>query len=228
MVDSHDEPSGRYALALSADIEPGTSAGTRLFGHELVVWRDATGTAHVWEDRCPHRGMRLSFGFVRGDHIACLYHGWRYDAAGRCRYIPAHPDLEVGPMIGARTYSTTERHGLVWVAWGASVPAEDGEPNGIPIPVRSVHLDAPVERLLDALGSAPGEDGLVRAKLAGFHVLVALQPLSAEQSAAHVLIDALSDAVESAERAQIAHACTALRRRIEAPGARAPGMSAAP
>ena len=57
------------------------------------MWRDSDGVAHVWEDRCPHRGMRLSLGFVRGDQIACLYHGWRYDAAGQCRYIPAHPQL---------------------------------------------------------------------------------------------------------------------------------------
>lgn len=220
MADPHDEPSGRYALALSADIEPGTSAGTRLFGHELVVWRDATGTAHVWEDRCPHRGMRLSFGFVRGDHIACLYHGWRYDTAGQCRYIPAHPDLDVGPMIRARTYPTAERRGLVWVAWGDPPPPEDeARPGGTPTPLRSLHLDAPVRRVLDALGAAPDEDGLVRTSLAGRPVLVAMQPLGPVQSAAHVLIDAPADAVDSAERTQIAHACLALRRRVEAPGA---------
>jgi phenylpropionate dioxygenase-like ring-hydroxylating dioxygenase large terminal subunit len=84
---------GWYAVAVADDIEPGTSAGTRLFDQELVVWRDRDGASHVWEDRCPHRGMRLSFGFVRGNHIACLYHGWAYDTAGQCRAIPAHPDL---------------------------------------------------------------------------------------------------------------------------------------
>ena len=46
---------------------------------------------HVWEDRCPHRGMRLSMGFVRSDRIACLYHGWQYGTDGHCLYIPAHP-----------------------------------------------------------------------------------------------------------------------------------------
>ena len=218
MVDSHDEPSGLYALALSNDIDPGTSAGTRLFGHELVVWRDAAGVAHVWEDRCPHRGMRLSFGFVRGNHIACLYHGWRYDTAGQCRYIPAHPDLDVGPMIRARTYPTTERDGLVWVAWGAPPPPAGDAPNGEPIPLRSLYLDAPAARVLDALGAAPGDEGIVRTWLGGLSVLVAVQPLSDGQSAAHVLIDALADSVDSAERARIAHACLALRRRVEASG----------
>lgn len=224
MVDPHDEPAGRYALALSADIDPGTSAGTRLFGHELVIWRDAGGAAHVWEDRCPHRGMRLSFGFVRGDHIACLYHGWRYDTAGQCRYIPAHPDLDVGAMIRARTYPTAERHGLVWVAWGAPLPPEIETSAGVPTPVRSLYLDASAERVFDACGAVPGKDGIVRTSLGGRPVLVAVQPLSDQQSAAHVLIDAPTDAVNSAERAQIALACIALRRLVEG---RVSGMQAA-
>ena len=65
-----------YPVALSNGIEPGRSAGTRLFDQELCIWRDTEGTAHAWEDRCPHRGMRLSFGFVRGDRIACLSLSW--------------------------------------------------------------------------------------------------------------------------------------------------------
>src|SRR5580700_5238771 len=69
-------------VGLSLAVEASSSAGTRLLDRELVVWRDNSGAAHVWEDRCPHRGMKLSFGFVRGDHIACLYHGWQYNSGG--------------------------------------------------------------------------------------------------------------------------------------------------
>lgn len=32
---------------------------TRL-GENIVVWRDAEGQVHALEDRCPHRGARLS------------------------------------------------------------------------------------------------------------------------------------------------------------------------
>lgn len=38
------------------------------------------------EDRCPHRGMKMSFA-VRGDHIACLYHGWLRHG----RHLPQDP-----------------------------------------------------------------------------------------------------------------------------------------
>ena len=71
------QQAGWHAVTLAGGVETGTSMGTRLFGEEIVVWRDENGVAHTWEDRCPHRGMRLSMGFVRSDRIACLYHGWQ-------------------------------------------------------------------------------------------------------------------------------------------------------
>ncbi len=100
-----------YPVALSEMIPAGTSAGVVIDGAEIVVWRDTSGAAHTWEDRCPHRGMKLSFGFVRGDHIACLYHGWEYDTGGTCRYIPAHPQLEVPKTICVKTYGVAEAGG---------------------------------------------------------------------------------------------------------------------
>jgi len=60
---------------------------------DLVVWRSASGVLSAWENRCPHRGMRLSHGFVRGESLACAYHGWHFECSGRCHYIPAHPDF---------------------------------------------------------------------------------------------------------------------------------------
>jgi Rieske [2Fe-2S] domain len=35
----------------------------------VVVWRGQDGKVHAWEDWCPHRGMRLSFGFARGKSL---------------------------------------------------------------------------------------------------------------------------------------------------------------
>ena len=56
-------------IALSRDVPMGTTRAVILDGQELVVWRGEGRTVQVWEDRCPHRGMRLSFGFVRGDAL---------------------------------------------------------------------------------------------------------------------------------------------------------------
>ncbi len=116
------------------------------------MWRDNSGVAHVWEDRCPHRGMKLSFGFVRGDHIACLYHGWQYDTAGRCRYVPAHPDLEVPATITVPVFAAAEACGMIWTcaepeAARPAAPADAGEV----IPVRSLYVDNDADALLQAV-----------------------------------------------------------------------------
>ena len=60
-------------------------------GERIVLWRDAKGAIHAQEDRCPHRGARLSQGRVREDAIVCPYHGISIDADGRIASVPALP-----------------------------------------------------------------------------------------------------------------------------------------
>ena len=103
-----DRPMPWTAIALSRDVPPENTRAVKVDGREIVIWRGADGEAHVWEDRCPHRGMRLSFGFVRGTVLNCLYHGWRYGASGSCAGIPAHPDLTVPPTIKANAFPVRE------------------------------------------------------------------------------------------------------------------------
>jgi nitrite reductase/ring-hydroxylating ferredoxin subunit len=184
-------------LALSTSIEPATSAGAIVDGVELVVWRDSKGVAHVWEDRCPHRGMRLSFGFVRGDHIACLYHGWQYDTGGQCRHIPAHPELEVPATIKVQTYAAAERDGLIWTrltdgADEADIPVLEGA-----TPVRSLYADCSMAAAEALLQQARFADSAMTVTAIGANcwklsggtatVFVAGQSLNASKIALHIL-----------------------------------------
>ena len=112
---------GWTPIALSRDVPAGVTRAVLVDGRELVIWR-GDGAAHVWEDRCPHRGMRLSLGFVRDNSLNCLYHGWQYGAASSCIRIPAHPDLNVPPSVRASAYESTEAGGIVWVRLGGTEP----------------------------------------------------------------------------------------------------------
>ena len=82
----------------------------RVAGLEIVVFRTAGGALGALEERCPHRGMRLSLGAVEGEELVCRYHGWRYrnDGSGR---IPATPAAR--PC--AQRYDVVERLGAIWV-----------------------------------------------------------------------------------------------------------------
>ena len=207
-------------VALSTSIEPGTSAGTKIDGAEYVVWRDDGGKAHVWEDRCPHRGMRLSFGFVRGDQIACLYHGWRYDTGGQCRYIPAHPDLEVPQTIKVPTFAATERAGIIWTAPEGADAADLSALSETAEAIRSLYLDLSANASLLAVTAAPpegyrpvpGVPDTVTLQGNGTTVLIAAQPRDASRTALHITVTANTSA---AIRRDLILWATDLRNRLE-------------
>lgn len=212
-----------YPVALSTDLEPGTSTGTRLQGRELVVWRDAAGTAHVWEDRCPHRGMRLSFGFVRGDRIACLYHGWQFDAGGFCRFIPAHPRLAVPPTITVERFAAAERLGMIWAFSGdAGAACAPPAANAATAAVRSLSLDVNQDAVHAALAGGPTPFDLAGAEVARVGPLVtfragsaslyaAVQPAAPDVTVLHLAVEAS----RAEDRQRLSLWAEALRRSLE-------------
>lgn len=102
----------------------------RLLGEDLVLWRHAGGIA-AFDDRCPHRGARLSLGRVVGDQLQCAYHGWCFDGAGACRSIPAVPGFVPPAGHGAQAWQVAQAHGLVWLARDPLQPAPPDLP-GLP------------------------------------------------------------------------------------------------
>jgi phenylpropionate dioxygenase-like ring-hydroxylating dioxygenase large terminal subunit len=72
--------------------------------------------------RCCHRGTTLYYGKVEDDGIRCCYHGWKFDAQGRCLEQPCEP--EGGPFrdkMRQPWYPIEERYGLLFTYMG---PAE--------------------------------------------------------------------------------------------------------
>jgi nitrite reductase [NAD(P)H] small subunit len=56
---------------------PGSVRTVALDGLSIAAFRLADGAFRAIEDRCPHRGARLSRGVLYdGDKVACLDHGW--------------------------------------------------------------------------------------------------------------------------------------------------------
>jgi phenylpropionate dioxygenase-like ring-hydroxylating dioxygenase large terminal subunit len=139
-------------IALSRDIPSGVTRAVVLEGRELVIWRSQGGAVQVWEDRCPHRGMRLSFGFVRGEALNCLYHGWQYGTAGSCQKIPAHSDLVVPNTIRANAYPVVERGNLIWTRPSPETAAPDLPES---LPLASVAVDADADTILALCAAAP-------------------------------------------------------------------------
>lgn len=83
---------------------------------ELAVWRGSDGTVQAWENRCPHRGTRLTMGRIIDGNLSCAYHGWEFGAnGGRCCTIPAQPSSPAPKNLCVTTYAANEAAGMIWV-----------------------------------------------------------------------------------------------------------------
>ena len=186
-------------------------------GTDLVVWRAANGEIAAWDNRCPHRGMALSHGFVRGNALACLYHGWHFERSGRCNYIPAHPDLEPPATIHATQHSVAEAHGVIWVDTAAqanAMPTSEAR-----APLRSFIVEASETALRRSVrstpcaGEAPEAMSKNEVKIGSDIVAVLCNPHGAKRTQVTVLA---GPALTVARNRALSRWCEGVRRRAEA------------
>ncbi len=83
---------------------------------ELALWRDDDGCVNAWDNRCCHRGARLTLGANTGHRVRCQYHGWQYRSGdGQCIVLPAASQTPPPTSVCAHTFAAVERNDLVWV-----------------------------------------------------------------------------------------------------------------
>ena len=184
---------GWFPVELSRHVPEGQLVPTMLHGQELALWRPIAGSVQAWENRCPHRSVRLTLGFVAGDQLVCRYHGWRYGSDGRCTGVPSTPALAPPPAACVRTYMCREADGVVWASLAL---APRGYPPRLPAlgACRSFTLDGAAEALADAIEAAgfeaAGHPAVWREADAqqpdGATLL--LQPMDAHTTRAHLFV----------------------------------------
>lgn len=143
-----------HPIAASDDLPFRHVFHAQLLGREFAVWRADDNNVNVWENRCLHRGVRLSIGINDGRELKCQYHGWRYqNRTAGCTYIPAHPADAPARTITNRTFAAIERFGLVWSSEDPQGDIPDiGElANGDNLVLRGVPVNAPPSLVLQAL-----------------------------------------------------------------------------
>lgn len=118
-----NSPATWWPVALSRQLRQQPVACT-LHGLPLVVFRDADGVAAVLPDRCPHRFAPLSAGRLRDGQLQCPYHGWRFDAQGRCTHVPGQAQQRCSQPLLQPLHSC-EAQGLVWVSLASERPVAE-------------------------------------------------------------------------------------------------------
>ena len=101
----------------------------RLLGQDLVLFRDKAGAWGLLDRDCPHRGADLAFARHEGDGLRCPFHGWKFDATGRCLETPAEPKgSTLCQRVRQRSYPVRAQAGVLF-AW---LGPEDGTPPALP------------------------------------------------------------------------------------------------
>jgi 5,5'-dehydrodivanillate O-demethylase len=111
-----------HPIAAAAELtEENPIKAVQLLDEKLVVYRDTSGAYGLVAEQCPHRRASLAYGQVDDEGIRCPYHGWKFDAAGKCLETPAEPSgSTLKDSICQPAYPVARLGGLLFAYLGPS------------------------------------------------------------------------------------------------------------
>jgi phthalate 4,5-dioxygenase oxygenase subunit len=94
----------------------------RVLGEDWVLFKD-NNTYGLIERHCAHRGADLAYGRLEDGGLRCSFHGWLYDASGKCIDTPAEPaGSRLCEHIRLRAAPVVEKSGVLFAYLGAGEP----------------------------------------------------------------------------------------------------------
>ena len=130
-----------------------------ILGKPVALYRREDGPPVAMYGLCPHRYYPLAQGKVRGDALVCGYHGFVFDADGKCIEVPSQG---TGAGFCQPTYPIVEQGPLCWIWMGdadkcdpALIPPYDdfglGQPGWRYSSENYFHLKGRAQLLIDNL-----------------------------------------------------------------------------
>jgi phenylpropionate dioxygenase-like ring-hydroxylating dioxygenase large terminal subunit len=124
------DPAGRIFRRYWIPVEVAGDLGDkpkeiRILGEDLVLFRFPNGEPGLVGARCAHRNAGMQHGTPEARGLRCCYHGWLYDARGRCVEMPCEPkDTPLLGQVKIAGYPALDRHGIIWTYMGEGEPPE--------------------------------------------------------------------------------------------------------
>lgn len=108
-----------YVIMDPKEVGKSRPVSVKRMGQKMVLWRDTEGKLACIADRCCHRGASLGLGKIKEGMVQCPFHGFRYDAQGKVRVIPAQGwKAHVADSYRVQAYTVVEKFGWIWLWWG--------------------------------------------------------------------------------------------------------------
>ena len=112
----------RYWLPVGVSADLGEKPQlVRVLGEDLVLFKTKSGDIGLMDAVCSHRGASLVYGCIEKTGLRCRYHGWLYDASGRCIEQPGETSRAARQeKVQQKAYPTRELGGLIFAYMGPS------------------------------------------------------------------------------------------------------------
>ncbi|HNF95014.1 MAG TPA: Rieske 2Fe-2S domain-containing protein [Anaerolineales bacterium] len=140
----------------------------------FVLFRNASGSAAALIDRCSHRNVALSDGWVKDGCVVCPYHGWEFDGEGTCQNVPGLMYERPQKARNVSAYPVVEQDGMIWVYPSLETPLsqpprfeflhEPGFTHIVAERTLPVALPDALENFLDATHTHFVHSGLIRSE----------------------------------------------------------------
>jgi nitrite reductase/ring-hydroxylating ferredoxin subunit len=124
------DPAGRIFRRYWIPIEVAGDLGPkpkeiRILGEDLVLFRFPNGEPGLVGAKCAHRNAGMQHGTPETRGLRCCYHGWLYDAGGRCIEMPCEPkNSPLLDQVKIAGYPAVDRYGIIWTYMGEGEPPE--------------------------------------------------------------------------------------------------------
>ena len=109
------DPDYWYAVELDKNLPREGIKEVIFWNTSIALFRDKDGNIHAIENRCAHRGLKLTLGTVNECTLQCPYHGWKYSGDGEIAEIPHDLFGLKKPAVKLKNFPVQVRYGLVWL-----------------------------------------------------------------------------------------------------------------
>ena len=105
----------------------------KILNEEIIIFRNGQGAITALENRCCHRNVRLSLGYLDQGQVVCGYHGWKYDSTGSCIHVPSQTaEAKIPKTARIKSYPVQVFNRWIWVFLGDAEQAAVIKPCNIP------------------------------------------------------------------------------------------------
>lgn len=121
-----------YIIALENEVPKDKPIQRWVLGIPYVLFRSNENTITVFEDRCPHRGAKLSEGTCHNGNLKCPYHGWEFNAQAEVISIPSEGVDFKKRDWQAFEIASYQKDQCVWIWCGPDTPDASTPPWNFP------------------------------------------------------------------------------------------------